>query len=303
MERSPRRAVPCLPVLLAGGFLLGLVAQNAEAVPIDPSSSTVGWTPIVYPTLLPDFSDDQQTGIPEADIVGDTINPAFYFRFDDAGTPSSTDGAIGFRVRLGADKNPSGFGHFMGVGIDANGNGALDLFLAVDNSGNPDRVGIFDAGAGANTSPSTTSIVSSPLFSYPLSAANFDFEAVTAAIDPTATSFDIDADGDTDQFLTWVIPFADIVSALAGQGIAGFGDDVAMRFVIGSSTQPNALNQDLGGPDGGTTSTLSWSTLGAISNSATASGGFAPIPEPNTGALVSLGLLALAVRARSTRLS
>jgi hypothetical protein len=51
-------------------------------------------------------------------------------------------------VRVGADKNPSGFDRFVGVGLDANLDGALDLFLAVDNSGNPDRVGIFDAAAG-----------------------------------------------------------------------------------------------------------------------------------------------------------
>jgi hypothetical protein len=298
MELPVVRLAPRLHLLLAGGVLIGLAAPPAAAVPIDPSSSTVGWTPIVYPMLLPDVSDDQQTGIDEADIVGDLTNPAFYFRFDDAGTPSTTDGAIGFRVRVGAEQNPSGFGHFMGVGIDANADGALDLFLAVDNSGNPDRVGIFDPGTDANTSPSTTSIDSTALFSYALSLSNYDFQAVTATIDPPATDFDIDADGDTDQFLTWVIPFADIVSALAAQGIAGFGDDDAMRFVIGSSTQLNALNQDLGGPDGATTSTATWASLGAISSPATAAGGFAPIPEPHTGALVALGLLWLGLRAR-----
>ncbi|HEY8156206.1 MAG TPA: PEP-CTERM sorting domain-containing protein [Myxococcota bacterium] len=299
MQLPPLRFAPCLRVLLVGGILIGFGALPARAVPIDPASSTVGWTPIAYPTLLPDFSDDQRTGIPEADIVGDTTNAAFYFRFDDAGTPSTTDGAIGFRVRIGADKNPSGFDHFMGVGIDANADGALDLFLAVENSGNPDQLGIFDAGSDANTSPSTTSINSTPLVGYALSVSNYDFEAVTAALDPGATDFDIDGDGDTDQFLTWVIPFGAVVTALAGQGIAGFGDNVAMRFVIGSSTQPNALNQDLGGPDGGTTSTSSWSSLGAISNFATAAGGFTPIPEPNTGALFALGLFGLAVRART----
>ena len=298
MAISTRGSSPGLRVLLAGGGLLGLAAQPAEAVPIDPSSSTVGWTPIAYPTLLPDVFNDQQTGIPEADIVGDTSNPAFYFRFDDAGTPSSTDGAIGFRVRIGADKNPAGFEHFMGVGIDANADGALDLFLAVENSGNPDRVGIFDAGPDANTSPSTTSIESSPLVSYALSVSNYDFGEVDAIIDPTATTFDIDADGDTDHFLTWVIPFADLVTALTGQGINGFDDTAGMRFVLGSSTQPNALNQDLGGPDGETSSTSTWSTLGALSSTATAIGGFSPIPEPSTATLVSLGLLALAASAR-----
>jgi hypothetical protein len=35
--------------------------------------------------------------------------------------------------------------------------------------------------------------------------------------------------------------------------------------VIGTSTQPNALNQDLCGPDGATTSALTWAALGAVS--------------------------------------
>jgi PEP-CTERM motif-containing protein len=246
--------------------------------------------------VLPDAADDQATGIPEADIVGNAANPAAYFRFDDAGTPSRTDGFIAFRVRIGADKNPAGFDHFMGVGVDANSDGALDLFLAVDNSGNPDRLGIFDAGAGANTSPSTTSINSSPLFSYALSVGNYHFGAVNATIDPSATSFDVDADANNDYFVSFVIPFANVVSALSAQGVNGVDDASPMRFVFGSSTQPNALNQDLGGPTGGTSSTQTWGQLGAMSNTLTSSGGFVPTPEPGTASLVALGLLALAVR-------
>jgi hypothetical protein len=283
-------------VLVAGSALLGALGTSAQAVTIDPSSSTAGWTPIAYASVLPDAADDQATGIPEADIVGNAANPAAYFRFDDAGTPSGTDGFIAFRVRIGADKNPAGFDHFLGVGVDANSDGALDLFLAVDNSGNPDRLGIFDAGAGANTSPSTTSINSSPLFSYALSVSNYHFGAVNATIDPSATSFDVDADANNDYFVSFVIPFANVVSALSAQGVNGVDDASPMRFVFGSSTQPNALNQDLGGPTGGTSSTQTWGQLGAMSNTLTSSGGFVPTPEPGTASLVALGLLALAVR-------
>jgi hypothetical protein len=121
--------------LLGGITLLGLLASSAQAVPIDPSSATVGWTPIAYASVLPDAFDDQATGIPEADIVGNTSNPAFYCRFDDAGTPATTDGAIAFRVRLGADTPPSGYERFVCVGFDANLDGALDLFLSLDNTG------------------------------------------------------------------------------------------------------------------------------------------------------------------------
>ena len=301
VDDSTFRSAPSrLCGVLASAGTLCLTAFSASAVPIDPSSPTTGWTPISYPTLLPDVYDDERTGSPEADIVGNASNPAFYYRFDDNGTPSTTDGSIGFRVRIGADKSPAGFDHFMGVGLDANGDGALDLFVAVDNSGNPDRVGIFAAGTGANTSPSTTSINSTPLFSYALSVSNYNFSAVTATIDPPATSVDLDADGNNDYFVTFVVPFGDVRSALAAQGIGGFDDTSSMRLVVGSSTQPNALNQDLGGPNGGTTSTSTWSALGAISNSLSAAGGF-PVPEPGTGLLVAFGLCGLAASRRHAR--
>ena len=97
-------------------------------------------------------------------------------------------------------------------------------------------------------------------------------------------------------FVTFVVPFANIVTALANQGIA-FDDTSAMALVVGSSTQPNSLNQDLGGPDGGTDSDDTWEVLGALSDVLTPVGGFL-VPEPGTGALLSLGLLALAYRAR-----
>lgn len=266
----------------------------ALAAPIDPGSPTTEWTVVGYPTLIPDYVDDQQTGLAESDIVGDLTHPALYMSFDHAGTPSTTDGNIGFRVRLGADRPPSGFTHFFGIGLDADLDGALDLFLAVDNSGNPDQLGIFDPGTDLNISPDTTSIVSTPLVSYSEMTSNYDFSAVDATIDPTATTFDFDNDGENDYFLSFVIPFQDIVDELVAKGIT-FDDTSEFQLVAGTSTQPNALNQDLGGPDGGTSSTLTWSELGAISEIIVSA------PEPDTGALVGLGLVALAAARRRRR--
>jgi len=266
-----------------------LAADPAQAL-IDPGSSTTGWTSIAYPNLRPDYVDDQQTGITEADIVGDLDNPALYLRFDENNPLDPADDQIAFRVRLGADPNPPGFKSFFGVGLDANLDGALDLFLAVDNTGSNDRIGIFDPGSGANTSPSTTSIVSTPLVSYLEIASNYAFAPVTAGLDPTATTFDFDADGDTDRFLTFVVDFEDVVSQL---GIPGFGASSPLRLVAGSSTQANALNQDLGGPNGGTTSSLTWDQLGAISSTYTATGQLVTVPEPGSALLLMTGLGAL----------
>lgn len=278
LRRMLYAAALSLPVLLA---------PEARAL-IDPGSPTTAWGAIAYPGLVPDWSDDQRTGIGEADIVGSDVDPAFYSQFDDAGTADPTDGTLGFRVRLGSDKNPPGFEHFLGVGLDADGDGALDLFLGVDNSGSGDQIGIWDPGTGLNVSPSTTSIVNPPAFSYPETAASYDWRPVDGTIDPAASTFDVDADGDTDYFLTFAVPFDDVVAALAARGIAGVDETSPLRYVLGTSTQSNALNQDLGGPDGGTDSDLTWEELGALASPSPAN----PVPGPGVAVLVGTALAA-----------
>ena len=78
---QPAMEIPKPRALFLSLTAAGMLAESAASVPIDPTGSTAGWTPIAYPALLPDVYDDQRTGIPEADIVGDNANPAFYYRF------------------------------------------------------------------------------------------------------------------------------------------------------------------------------------------------------------------------------
>lgn len=293
-----RLPLPRLTALaLAAGLALAL-APSGEAAPVTPTSPTDQWTAISDPTFQPDTSDDQRTGIPEADIVGGGSTPALYMNFDNGGTALATDGTLAFRVRLGADKNPPGFDHFFAVGLDANQDGAIDLFLGVDNSGGSDQIGIFAAGSGTNTSPATTSIVSTPLLSYAETAANYGFQAVDNIIDPGVATTDYDMDGSTDFFLSFLVPFQAIVDQLALQGIP-FDDTSAFQLVAGTSTQPSSLNQDLAGTDGNTRSTSSWASLGAISAPVTS---IVAVPEPSTAPLLALGLLGLgATRWRRAR--
>ena len=285
----------CLAVF-ASAFVL---SSSAGAAIIAVTSDNTTWTEIAYPVVTtPDAPNDHQTGIAEGDIVGnDTGDSAVLTNFDDNGTPGIlTDGYVAFRVRLGEDKPPAGFTAFFGVGMDANSDGVIDLFLGVDNSpsGGGNQIGIFSPGTGANTSPSTTSIITTPLASYAETAANYDFSPVTT-IDPLETNTDLDAGGNEDVYLTFVVPFGDIVTELGLLGIT-FDENSTVQYVFGTSTQTNALNQDLAGPTGGTTSTLTWEQLGAISFEYSASG--TPIPEPSTALLLGLGLVSLAVARR-----
>jgi len=292
-----RHSVLVLACALACAF-----AAPAQAAMILVAGDNSGWTAIDYPIVTtPDDPNDQQTGIAEGDIVGNnTGDPAVLTNFDDNGTPGALDdGYIGFRVRLGEDKPPPGFTSFFGVGMDANADGAIDLFLGVDNAsgGGTDQLGIFLPGGGANTSPNTTTIITTPLVAYAENDPiydNYDFSTVTA-IDPLEVNTDLDGGGNEDYYLTFVIPFDDIVAQLGILGIT-FDENSTVQYVFGTSTQPNALNQDLAGPNGGTTSGLTWDQLGAISLEYSASG--TPVPEPSTALLLGLGLASLAAARR-----
>ena len=278
------------------------ISTTAKAVLVDITSPTTTWTPVLYANNNPDPSRDQQTGSAEGDIVGNALNPSVYTTFGNAGTPSLVDGTLAFRIRLGADVSPGGFKTAMFVGLDANSDGALDLFLGINNSGAANTIGIWDPGAGLNISPSSTTIVSTPLVAYAITAANYSWTQVTATNDPKATSFDLDAGGPTepDFFLSYSIPFADIVTQLAANGITGFNENSTMSYVVSTATQANSLNQDLNGVAGSVNSSLTWAQLGVQSNQMTPAG-IAVVPEVNSVVGVAGLLFAVAAHQRFKR--
>lgn len=276
---------------------LAAFASPASAA-ISITSATSLWTAITYadPNAA-DPSLDQQTGTVEGDIVGNAAHPSLYTIFDDGGTPGVlTDGEIGFRLRLGGDASPSGLKTVVWVGIDANEDGKVDLFAgALEDS----DIGYYPAGTGANTSPSTTSIVSSnPYFEVAVSTLNFDFSPVTSTNDPTATNFNLDGGSGggashTDQFVSFKLSFASLVTAVNGLGLSNLGtfnQDSPLRFIAATSQQANALNQDLNGINGGVNSATTWTALGGFTKPFTVDG-VAVIPEPS--ALVFLSTIGL----------
>jgi hypothetical protein len=277
-------------------FLFAPVLPVAATV-ADLTAPTTSWTAILYSSSNPDPSNDQQTGASEGDIVGNAQHPSAYTTFGDAGTPSLTDGTIAFQIRLGADTNPVGFKTALFVGIDANNDGKLDLFLGVNNSGSADTVGIWNPGNGANVSPNTTTIVSTPLVSYTPTAANYLWRAVNTTNDPSVgTATDLDGGGQNDYFLGFAIPFADVVAQLAAAGIT-IDQNSTLTYVIATATQANSLNQDLNGVGKNYDPSLTWSQLGVVSNPMTA-GGLAAVPEINPALLAGLLLVAVMAQRR-----
>jgi hypothetical protein len=281
-----RPALAVLSVLIAVAL-----ANPSRATVVDLTAPTTSWTPILYSNNNPDPSNDQQTGASEGDIVGNAQHASAYTMFGDGNTPSLTDGTLAFRIRLGADTSPAGFKTALFVGIDANKDGKLDLFLGVNNSGSADTVGIWDPGTGANVSPSTTSMVSTPLISYTPVAANYSWIGVDSTNDPSVgTATDLDGGGKNDYFLGFAIPFSDIVAKLSAVGIT-FDQNSTLTYVIATATQANSLNQDLNGVGKNFDGAMTWSQLGILSNPMTATG-LSMVPEINPSLLVGLFLVA-----------
>jgi hypothetical protein len=241
LQRANRRRATAFPILL-GIVCFALFSPEANAAVVNLNSATTEWTAIRYggnngfdPTV------DQQTGSAEGDIVGNAQHGSVYTFFGDGNPLSLTDGDLAFRMRLGADASPAGFKTAMFVGIITDrASGRIDLFVGVNNSGQNNQVGIWNPGSGQNISPNTTTIVSPALVSYGITSSNYSWMGVTAANDPTATNFDIDGGGAQDYFLSFSIPFSDIIAQLAARGITGIDQNSSFSYVIATSTQGTA---------------------------------------------------------------
>jgi hypothetical protein len=280
-------------------LLLGAVmAQQGWALGIlgvgDPTTS---WNVVNFVNLNDPIAD-QQTGQGDADIIGDALNAGFYSNFDDT--------YVYYRVRLGKTDLKSGLPHLNSevfwVGVDANHDGALDLFMAVDNSGSNSNLTFQATGPGLNNSPNTTTIVTAqPQFTIAQTALNFNYTFVNSTIDPTVTNLDLNADTETDAFLSFRVRLVgvagepglqDALSTLAGINITSA---TPLSYVIATSTQNNSLNQDLGGVSGGINSSLTWTQLGGLSHLVSIDGTNTDAPEPGTASFFVIGGAAIAL--------
>ena len=262
-----------------------LAAYDAELSTVSLSGNT-GWIPVMIGANF-DPMGDTQAGAADTDLVGDATHAALYVAFDNGGTPGTTaDDSVLFRIRVGNPTSTTYFGGVAIVGIDANLDGRIDLFVAVDGRNNAQRVQLFDPGTGANNSPSTTT--TSPLPAgwladngvYPFAASNYSVNAVSATTDPNWNgNTDLGADGHADAFVSFKIPLSDIAGVLAipspmdrsgvvgprgTTGIQGFDANTPVRYVLMSQTQPGPINGDIGGVGASYDKNATFDQLGAF---------------------------------------
>lgn len=266
--------------LLAMSLAMGVIAialPAQTAISVTDASGWNAWT-TGNGTVMTDTAGDQQTGQGQDDFVGDTTYAGFQQK---AGTIGGAD-SIAWRVRMNK-YDTKGFGGSLELGLDLDGDGAIELIMKMtDKSGQ--TLTFATPGTGANNSPSTTSW-GTFAGSLALGASTYNYQQAT---DGSAFS------GTADAFVTFAISFANLQNAVrtyAGTEFASYtlNYDTRISFIAFTSTQGNAINQDLFGTTGNLTSSSTFASLGAGTGPMNASG---IVPEPSTYAQVGVFLLA-----------
>ncbi|MCL2670823.1 MAG: InlB B-repeat-containing protein [Clostridiales bacterium] len=208
----------------------------------DPDCSA--WRPIGGGTIF-DIEADAQTGGSSVsqDIVGNAEYPPAYMQFSESGD------AIAVRIRVDGTDSPAPnlqFKRFAHVGIDVDGDGAMDFYMGTYNpTGNSGRMGIYLADpALANTGPSNAG-VTKPIASYqPRAGENYSFIEVGVG----SNGFS----GNEDYFISFVFTLEDINAALikAGKPELCLTPTTSFYFCAGTAMQDNTLNADICGMDG-----------------------------------------------------
>ena len=269
MERT---LIPAYRSILVPVYLLFCGFGQVHAAPTDLVGSSA-WSALLQGIKF-DALSDTQANKAGTEIVGDATHPTMYFNYDDNGTTSGPDpeldDTLSFRIRIG-DETKSTHSAYTFVGIEADGDGVLDAFV----SSGSDDTSLWDAGTGANTSPSTTDLANSAYATYTqIDPTNYNFASVSASNDPDwdGTS-DLGPDGNTDVFVSFSIPVADLDAFLATVGIT-FTPTTQLRLVSLTATQTNSLNSDFNGI--GNSATDDWgqtyAALGILSDPITSSG-------------------------------
>ncbi|MDR0784074.1 MAG: InlB B-repeat-containing protein, partial [Propionibacteriaceae bacterium] len=223
------------------------------------------WTPASESI---DPVSDVRGGFASMDIVGDRKYPSAYLSF------GADNSEIAVRTRLdgmGGTTEAPKFPHFLYFGLDLNGDGAVDLFLGLNNpTGRNGRLGIYLADPSlANTAPGNSGLTK-PIASFqPRAGENYSLDKVEY---DSFLGF-----GDTDDYYaTFRFTLDDINAALtaAGRGDLRLSVTTGFRYVIGTASQDDCLNADINGHDGLTSEAWPFSAVQSIDGTAYFTVGF-----------------------------
>ena len=140
-------------------------------------AGNTGWSSLLYGSRQ-DPGGDQQASKASTDIVGDAGHATLYFNYDNKGTATESDDEISYRFRVASADSGGAFGAKGIIGIDADLDGTIDIYVGVDDA-QTSNVVLYNPGTGANISPNTSSITPAPGRSYLTTASTYKFTAVS----------------------------------------------------------------------------------------------------------------------------
>lgn len=262
------------------GAAFGAGAMSAAVVSVTDAVSTFSTLENGSGGILSDATYDQQTGQGADDFVGDGTNGhyGFYYKFGQVGT---TDTMV-FRVRLnvlGVNQGSPKFTGNIRIGVDGDGDGSVDLYFGISTGSGQTPEITFQNPTGtapdANTSPNTSAL-GNEYGTIATTTSNYNYVQAT---DGSAFGTGNNLTPGPDAFLTWAIPFSTFKAYLESQLTnVTITTESMLRFLAFSSTQGNAVNQDVYGSTG--IGTTRYDQGGGFTNYYSSSGKV--IPEAST---------------------
>lgn len=204
-----------------------------------------------------DPADDRLVASRAVDLVGSPSDPGFLTRY----LLAEASVQLAMRVRLDGTNKQESFSRVLLVGLDADLDGAVDVFLAVNQQGAKSFIGIYGTGETSNDTPGSTTLSKKPYYKSELTVFNYDYRPVDLGTDGGTTD-DLGIN-QRDYYLSFAVPFDEILGFLGSKKME-VNEDTSFQMMAATTTHATSLNIDIFGVDGDAPCDRSWKKLGAF---------------------------------------